>query len=213
LRSLDGAPGKSGIVASRRAHPALRGARHRAALRAHLGLHADYDAAGLLHSFFSYVPTTLLTSVRIAATYRTSSLEGRLRRRSQTERGVASRAAVRIRAPGGSGPLADRKPHPGSEGCPRNGAAGNCGAATRSGPKTARVGAPRGPFRFAPNGRVSQTWCAPLRRARRLRIPPPGAPPAPSVGGGGREARGSWRAPVQQRAAGTKECEWYERRA
>jgi hypothetical protein len=75
----------------------------------------------------------------------------------KAERGLASRAAVRIRAPGGSG---------------------------EPGPKTARVGAPRGPFRFAPDGRVSQTWCAPLRRARRLRIPPPGAPPAPRFGAG-----------------------------
>jgi hypothetical protein len=77
-------------------------------------------------------------------------------------------------------------PRPGRFGTRARRSGGDSADASRGpGPKTARVGAPRGPFRFAPDGRVSQTWCAPLRRARRMRIPPPGAPPAPSIGGGG----------------------------
>jgi hypothetical protein len=118
-----------------------------------------------------YGSTTLLTSYRIVATYRISSLvRGVSGDDPEGGAGIGVPGRGRNRAPGGSGDRAQNR----------------------------QGGAPRGPSRFASGRpRLANVVFAPYERDR-MRIPPPGAPPAPSRGR--RRRRGSpptprlWRA-------------------
>ena len=113
----------------------------------------------------------------------------------KAERGVASQAAARNRAPGGSGHRpTDPEATPETKARPR--------AQNRQG------GAPRGPSRFARDGRVSQTWCRALR-ARLNKDTASRRSARPSVGGRPLR-RGSKRTRAQKRAAGTKKTALFD---
>jgi hypothetical protein len=100
--------------------------------------------------------------------------------------GVPARG--RNRGPGGSGPQPRRARHPGSEvaGATEPEATPETESAERA--QNRQGGAPRGPFRFASGRLRLANVGSRLTSAIEMRIPPPGAPPAPR--GGDRSSKG-----------------------
>jgi hypothetical protein len=90
----------------------------------------------------------------------------------------------RIRGSGGSGPRPHRARHPGGEVARASEPEATPETQSAERAQNRQGGAPRGPFRFAPGRLRLANVGSRLTSAIEMRIPPPGAPPAPRFGAG-----------------------------